>query len=405
MADTTIHYWLATSAVRFSGTRTTTVPAHLGPTRHTAAAQAELVVRADRHAGALTLQLRTGLLRDDTFSMTLTDDGRLQGSDVTHVGQGGVLLGAIASLAGQVIGAAAGATRPVRVGVVPEPGDDDTTAVVDESSFGEQELLTALVDRENVLARQLLVATDKDQLSAIGTALGLVAAQRQRLETARAIWAAGTATTQDVDVTLDLGQLPTAQQLHGEDGGLDGRPEARDVWHRLGIMATVEAYRPVDDPDSELGSAPDEPLQAGGGTRAWYRLPRPATVTVWRADLDHPRAAPTVVRVSTTIVVDRHARLLSLPVAEHGLFGQHQIAVTMGATGTPVSYGVRSHSAAADSASALAGLTGGVGGGIADLAKARTAVAGLGAPDEVARLTVEKETLELQAAIVKLRKG
>lgn len=413
MTDTTIHYWLATSAVRFTGSRITTKPRHGGSETHTADAQAALVLRADHRAGPLPLKITTGLLENDKFSLTFTDDGRLSGSDITNVGQGSVVLGAIASLAGQAIGGLTG-VRAAGAGVAAasakqetENTEDAATPASTADAFPEQVLLDELVVRENDLARELLVTAGAAHLAAIGAALDLVAAQRDRLETAKAAWAAGSVTHCEFDWTLDLSELPTEQELRGT---LDAAryPAAHEIWTQLGIMATVDSYRADQDLDSPLGCSTDELRRNDDDRQAWYRLPRAATVTVWTADLDDAALAPAPVRSSTVTVLDRHCRNLPLPIAEHGIFGMHETSVAIGTLGTPVALGADVHSAIADALSSQAAVTGGVVGGLADVAKVRAGVAALepaAPPSEIDKLTIEKQTLELQAAIAKLKKS
>lgn len=396
MRDTTIHYWLATTAVHFTGACTTTVPAHGGQATRAANAQAELLTRADRPSGAIALTISEKLAESQKFSLTFTDDGRLAGSDATNIGQGSVVLGAIASLAGQVIGAATGLKALLVAG-----------SEESKPEFGEQQLLTDLIKRENDLACELLTPTDSTPFATIGKALKLVAAQRDRLETAKAAWAAGTDTNEAFDYTLDVAQLPTEQELRN---GIDitRHPEASKIWQQSGIMATVNVSPASRNMDSELGSEAEVVSEFSSSAQAWYRLPRPATITVWTVDLNDDSATPQPVRTSAVALLDKNSRHMPLPVAEDSIFGQHEVSVTMGASGTPVAYGADTHSGVSDAATALAAITSGFGGGVTDLAAARTGLAGLapaGPPSEIAALTTEKQTLELKAAIAKLKKS
>src|SRR5215471_2184609 len=103
--DSHFTYWLTTSAVQFTGTKTTTTyPNTQAAPTSKYDAQATLTLRADREAGAaagatdgaVSLDVKHHRFADSKLSLSMTDDGRLSGAEHASTGEGPKILGAVA---------------------------------------------------------------------------------------------------------------------------------------------------------------------------------------------------------------------------------------------------------------------------------------------------------------------
>jgi len=379
--------------VTITGTRTTATYSNGADAKTTYDATAALTVRPDRVQPPVRLTISEDFFGKSKTTLKLTEDGRLSGTDVAWTGEGSKIIGAIANLAGVV----------AKVAPLAYAAEDAPP----EQAFPHQQLLDDLAAKEDELAGELaaldISATGaKARLDLITDALRSIAAQRDRLTAEQTSWAAADETTTETHAyVLDLAELPTEEQLAA---GLDDHPTAKQVWEALHVMATVPAYHLGSDPHAEYGEDDAAPFQQGADRQIWYRRPRPCVLSVWKKGEDD--AEPQLVQRLPAEVVDKHCRHFGLVMDEHGLFNTTELDVTMGTLGTPTSISTNHDSGAADAISAIAGAPSQFLSGYAAMGKVQAGLAGTDpAEAKIAALKTEKETLQLQADIAKLKKG
>ncbi len=408
MPDETIEYFLATSAINFSGAKTTTKTVHGGKETVTFSSSAALVSRADAAAGALRLTVPVGRFDDRKLSLKFQSDGRLSSSDLTDKGQGAVVLGAVAKFAGTVAGAAIRAASIAAVREEPESpvAQGSTDAGTRHSHL--VALRSKLVERQSFLTEQLLEPAgsvgDPTELKGLAKSLKLVAAQLTRVDAEIAAWeGATTATSETYGVIVDLADVPSFDpavppKAADFDALLAKSPLALFAAKKLGLVVTF----PTANPSHQ------EPAPSKG---IWYRKPRVTRMSTWKVvfDRDDKLAAdPVLISVMDVAVVDRACRLGLVPVSKKKLFGTTALSTSFADNGALVSFGDNETSGAAAAISAAAGLTTSFGDGVKDFTTTSGAVAGLipnADAQDIADLTTQKAKLQLAADVATLEAG
>lgn len=404
-----LHYWLATSAVEFTGTHTTTVPAHGGATADEYHSDASLTTRADLVQPAVALAVKDHFA-DSKISLGLTDDGRLTSSALESLGEGAILLGSAASLVTSAVADAAAAAKIVAAQI--EEGGEAA-----EEPFARQDLLDDLTRSENDLAARLVslaaqiagsdggtprpAAPGPEDLSALSSALELVSQQRDRLTKEKVAWeSAGHTVSKASSYTLDVADLPTGSHFNPHQEMADA---AKKVWADLGVMTSVvDDHEPQAHPIDNVPAGDDAPFQPGAEDRLWYRLPRRVRLDMWKKTEDGP---PELVRSSHVEIIDKHCPHLSLPLGSSGWFGRDTVSVKMGALGTPVLLSSDRDPGLANAATALAKVPTLISTGITDASGIATAWQALdpsAASRQTAALQAQKNRLQLVADITKL---
>jgi hypothetical protein len=398
MSERDFQYWLATSAVTFAGTVTTSTHSHGSGETTTYDADATLGTRADRVQSPVTLAIEERLFAKTKATLKLSDDGRLTGTDVASTGQGAKLLGAATTIAG-LVAKAAGVFALAANLTQPSPSD--------EQPFPNQHLLEKLAEREDALTEQLAdlavedaSAATKKKFDLIDRALKAIAAQRDRLALEQAAWVAVESTsTVTHSYVLDLQQLPTEDELRA---GLTADQPAKPVWDTLRIMAVIPEYTKKSDPHAELGHGADGPIQNDASRLIWYRRPRPTRISIFKRDED---GEIQLVRVTDVEVLDKHSRHFGLALGEDGLFRDTELNIVMGSMGTPTAITTSDDPGVATALAAAAEGPKDFTAGYADMSKLQRTLAP--ADPEAAKLDTlkaEKSKLQLQADIAKLKK-
>jgi hypothetical protein len=396
--DSHFTYWLTTSAVQFTGTKTTTTYPHSPDAKDVKYdAQATLILRADRAVGPVSLDVKHSWFAESKLSLSMTEDGRLSGAERASTGEGTQILGAVASLTGVLATLA-----PVIF----------AAAVPSLEPFPQQDDLKALRDNANKLASKLAIvvgsitAGDNASIEAAGPvltvidkAVSLVDGQIDRLTKQQLAWVAGVDSVETFTLTLDASELPTKQQLEGglKDANLD---LARFVWSSLGIMATVEDAGKVADSNEA------DPFQPGAELAVWYRRPRPARLSIRKMDPSTQVVSPDPVSVSDVALLDKKCVHLPIELGKDGLFRTSDYAVTFGANGTPATINSDRDSGLASAAQALAKVPSQVGTGISDITSisaAWSAAHPSAADRELSELEAKDKRLQLLADIAKLQ--
>ena len=157
----TVPYWLATTAIEFVGTVTTSAPAHGGPPPPAAfSAQATTMVRADRKCPRREVSLDPSKFASEKVTLKFTEDGRLSSSEGNSIGAGPVIVSSLATL----VGTAAAAARDV-MGVLPVPPEDgpqDAVLVPDAEPYPDEGLLDDTIRAQQSVSARLTALDPTD---------------------------------------------------------------------------------------------------------------------------------------------------------------------------------------------------------------------------------------------------
>jgi hypothetical protein len=432
MSDTHyFEYWLATSAISFTGTCTTTVSAD-GPTKDKYQAAASLTTRADGPQEPVSLIVNSGHA-DTKLSLGLTEDGRLTSSDLESTGEGPTLLGSAVSI---VTSLATVAETAVKGEFVAPEGDDKGEGdksgkkrperkpfagqhQLDQLTDGENKLTDYLVQLSNHIAGDANNAPDRphpDDLLVVRDALKLVDEQRDRLTKEQVAWAAAQQTTSAISAsyTIDIRDLPTCDDGHEFKPGPELSAAARTVWNELGLMmCLVDDHQPqvaVSDPRNDLDDG--APVQDGAETSIWYRRPRRVRLDLWKkkdgAEKEQESEEAELVQSSQVEIVDKHCQHIPLPLPNGNFWAHDHVSVKMGALGTPVSISDDRVPGLASAATELSKVPSQIASGISDASSISAdwqkafPAAPSAAAQQTATLKAQEERLRLQAGIKKL---
>jgi hypothetical protein len=403
--DQEFHYWLATSAVQFTGTKTVTTYPHGNRPQTRCSAQASLIVRADQVAGPVALEIDESHFAEAKLALGFTEDGRLTSSDLSTTGQGTQLLGAVASIIGDI--------APLASGAFITADQADLIDVI--RPFPQADLLKRLTEDEDELAKCIddisrravgnLQSADPSTASTFAIlekALELVGKQRDRLTLESVAWAAGKDAVETFAFYLDSHDWPSRQQLFD---GLSGESNqaARRIWDSLQVMVSVESLN--EGAHQAFQQGPDAPFQQGAETNLWYRWPTRARLSVWNKSTVADRE-PTLVSSSEVGVLGRESPICSVPLRRGGLFSHNEISVNLGSNGTPAAITTDRDPGLAAALAALAGTPKLISTGISDSGGISTAwdkVVPSATTRETDELGATKARLQLLADIAKLK--
>jgi hypothetical protein len=406
-------YWLATSAISFSGTCTTLTSGSSGKQTKKYQSTASLTTRADITPSPASLTIKDG--RDDNkLSFGLTEDGRLISSELDSTGEGATFLGAAVSIITTVVTIVATAVPKI----VADVDTGTPTTEPSEEGFPGQQQLDQLTNGEKQLTAYLIQLSEHivgdadgtpasrpgpDDLSVVRSAFDLVSQQRDRLTQEQVAWesAGQTTSSKSGTYTVDVGDLPTSSPFDPKE---EIAAAARSVWNDLGVMMCV-----VDDPQFPADSSPNDnaPFQNGAANSIWYRRPRRVRLDLWkRKDEDGEESEHAeLIQSSQADIVDRRCTHIAIPLSEGGFFGHNTISVKVGTLGTPISISDDRVPSIANAATALAKAPSLITGGITDesgIVAAWQKAVPSAAAQQTAALEAQKDRLQLLADIKKL---
>jgi hypothetical protein len=387
-----LSYRFATSAVQFSGTQTQ-LAHEVDSGKKEYDSEANLIVRADISVAATTLAIDHHFA-DSKLSLGLTDDGRLTSTSLDLTGIGSDLLGSVASIAGEL--------APIIAATAEFVKKPDSNQAPSNGKYAQADLLASLKSAQNDLADALVAASSKIaasysdggqqgsagiSLEVLKTALEIAGDQIDRLTKEQVAWNAAGKVVKKCTYVVDLGDLPTGEDLKPPELG----PAAKTVWDDLGIMVSVV----------NLQSYSGNSSQDISGNRIYYRIPRRARLLVWR----RVKGSHECIESNDAEIVDKNSEHNWLPLGKDGFFGRDNVSVTIGSLGAPTLISSDHESAVSSAAAALAGAPKLISTGISDMTGISTAwQAAYPSPSAkaTAALQAQKDRLQVISDIVKL---
>ena len=249
---------------------------------------------ADPHEW-LQLQLPARVKADGTFALTLTDDQRLVGTNVTSAGRGGSAVKTVVSAVSTVAGlVATGLGAAARFGALAGPHQPPTWADENpEVAEREQRLRSAHAKAETLHDDLTVRAIDEEQVAArssllrrrdeVARLMADLAAELARIGALRSAWNAARTDrrTSTHSFVFDVDDLPTDETVGTwpKASGVVERRQAKSLYGPLamfGIVVTAQDVTPRVTPT-------DHPDVAGGAyDGVHYRVPRQVKLRVYR---------------------------------------------------------------------------------------------------------------------------
>jgi hypothetical protein len=286
--DTRLVYHLPRTRVRITGTATEKVVLSRAEPERRFEREVALETTADP-AGFFAVALGKSKLSDDTFSLELTEDGRLVSTEATSTGRLGDVVRNVFSFVTSVVGIAAGLLSPVKIAKLEgEPPAPSYEAVFPERAKRRRRVEGALEEvRSKVvdLEESLVGVADADERKKVLEHVrDLEAASTVLLEEARRLdvhfqaWKASVEqeTTNELVFTLDPSDLPLTGAVESWPS-----PPTKEQLGKLGPvydgLRMVLARRDVL-PLPREGVAEDPGTAADG---FFFRQPRPVELSLY----------------------------------------------------------------------------------------------------------------------------